>query len=296
MRQIVGVLLLAFVVNGFGSFGQSVSRTYGDIAPSDFVSTQNEASAKSQGAIVLFDVGESYFVQSGYSFNLVLERHIRIKILNNVGLKWANEQIPYYASGSQTEVVKGLTAVTYNLEEGDIVSSEFDSTQTFVEKLTNTWYLKKFALPAVRPGSIIEYKYKVVSPFKFNLHDWEFQTEIPTLHSSYQVRLIPFYEYVYILKGPDSTIKPDTTYEKKRSVTFNGIDYSEKVYKFSMMTTRSSSTFSFQQSTEPMAQLRKFFQHGRTSWKSSLTIRTSGNMPMQVECTYMTCANLGLMR
>jgi hypothetical protein len=234
MRLIVGILYLVFVISGFGSFGQSAGRTYGDIAPSDFVRTENEESAKSQGAIVLFDVGESYFVQSGYSFNLVLERHIRIKILNNVGLKWADEQIPYYASGSQTEVVKGLTAVTYNLEEGDIVNSEFDSTQTFVEKLTNTWYLKKFALPAVRPGSIIEYKYKVISPFKFNLHDWEFQTEIPTLFSSYQVRLIPFYEYVYILKGPESTIKPDTTYEKKRSVTFNGIDYGEKVYKFSM--------------------------------------------------------------
>jgi len=44
---------------------------------------------------------------------------------------------------------------------------------------------KKFAFPNVREGSIIEYKYTMVSPYIFQLDDWKFQYEIPVKWSEF---------------------------------------------------------------------------------------------------------------
>ena len=66
----------------------------------------------------------------------------------------------------------------------------------YEEKINDNWFQKKFVFPNVKSGSIIEYEYEIVSPFKFNLVDWEFQSELPTLYSEYKVFMVPFYEYV----------------------------------------------------------------------------------------------------
>ena len=63
--------------------------------------------------------------------------------------------------------------------------------------------VKKFAMPNVQVGSIIEYKYSIETPYKFNLKDWEFQRKIPTIYSEYTVRMVPFYEYTYLMQGVD---------------------------------------------------------------------------------------------
>ncbi|UII26917.1 DUF3858 domain-containing protein [Fulvivirga maritima] len=61
--------------------------------------------------------------------------------------------------------------------------------------------MKKFAFPDVKVGTVIEYQYELETPFHFNLPDWEFQDEIPTVYSRYTVKMVPFYEYIYIAQG-----------------------------------------------------------------------------------------------
>ncbi len=76
-----------------------------------------------------------------------------------------------------------------------------DNSTIFEEKVNDHWRVKKFALPDVKEGSVIEYKYKIISPYFFNLHDWDFQQRIPVIYSEYTTAMIPFYEYTYIFQG-----------------------------------------------------------------------------------------------
>ena len=157
------------------------------------------------GAVVLFDIGETKFVDSEGGYDIRFTKHKRIKIFNKSGFESAEVSIPFYVDGSgKTEYVKSIKAVTYNLEEGKLVRQELDPSTIYVEKVSQKWRVKKFVFPNIQEGSIIEYQYVLETPFHFNLPDWTFQDVIPTLYSEYEVRMIPFYEYVYTVQGSPS--------------------------------------------------------------------------------------------
>src|SRR5690606_35832886 len=90
---------------------------------------------------------------------------------------------------------------TYNLENGSLTKNPLELSNVFTEKVNQYWDVKKFALPNVKKGSVIEYKYSVSSQNKFNFRDWEFQWRIPVIYSEYVAKMIPFYEYTFIFQG-----------------------------------------------------------------------------------------------
>jgi hypothetical protein len=65
----------------------------------------------------------------------VFERHIRIKIFSEAGVRWAEQSIPFYRNGAQMEVVTQLEGNTYNFENGQIIRTPLDVKTTFEEKL-----------------------------------------------------------------------------------------------------------------------------------------------------------------
>ncbi|MEL6559865.1 MAG: DUF3857 domain-containing protein [Bacteroidota bacterium] len=169
-------------------------------------------------AVVLFDIGKTRFVKSGLGYDIRFTRHKRIKILKSSGVDHAEVSIPFYFQDiNKTEYIENLKAYTYNLIDGNVRGNRVSITAVFEEQINKNWKVKKFAFPDVQEGSIVEFKYDLVSPFKFNLPDWDFQSDIPTLYSEYEVRTIPFYEYVYITSGIQefdsvSNVKSDKSY------------------------------------------------------------------------------------
>lgn len=73
------------------------------------------------------------------------------------------------------------------------------------------------------------------SQYHFNFRDWEFQWDIPVLYSEYEARLIPFYEYSWLVQG---TQKLDVyeNYEDKEQLPrqFSNIEYRDMVYRFGL--------------------------------------------------------------
>ena len=69
---------------------------------------------KTAGAVVLFDKGDSRFVRTENSFQVLYERVTRIKILSNAGIEWAKVEIPFYQSKNIFEKVIELKATAYN--------------------------------------------------------------------------------------------------------------------------------------------------------------------------------------
>ncbi len=176
--------------------------TFGAVSDVDMNMIRYEAEPEAE-AVVLFDVGESIFVDTqDNGYNIRFTRTKRIKILTRSGINQASVSIPFYVEKpSQTEKVVSIEAYTYNREDRRTLRKQLDQSTVFEEQISNRWKAKKFVFPDVKEGSVIEFRYTVETPFHFNLPDWNFQDHIPTVYSEYTVRMIPFYEYVYLAQG-----------------------------------------------------------------------------------------------
>jgi len=245
-RKMLVLLLMLFV----GLIAQSQNRNYfkdfGVIAPSEL--SMNTCSFEANAdAIVLFDVGKSSFERMDDNFDVVFKRITRIKILTEAGLQHANVEIPYYQEGEIYEQIKDIRARTYEVEDGKIVNvSELDLSTCYDEKFSENWKVKKFAMPNVKAGSIIEYTYSLYSQYHFNLRDWEFQWDIPVLYSEYETRMIPFFDYTYLIQGRNK-LDLFENYEDKVSLPrqFSSIEYRDMVYRFGLKNVPSFSSEEF---------------------------------------------------
>ena len=179
---------------------QNFSQEFGKIAK-DELELSVYSKDKEAEALVLFDKARSYFSETHNNYEVIFERSTRVKILKESGLKWAEVEIPIYQEGGIFEQVYDIEAYTYNYNNGILNKIPLDLTSVYTEKLNNLWSLKKFALPGVKEGSVIEYRYKIRSEYKFNLRDWDFQWRIPVVYSEYRVDMIPFYEFTWLLQG-----------------------------------------------------------------------------------------------
>jgi hypothetical protein len=174
---------------------------YGKITPADFnvVSTVIDSGTN---AVVISDIGSSEFIGNTKGwFSLEFKKHTRIKILNKNGFDAATVSIHLYSNGTETEKVNDLRAVTYNLENGTVVATKLENKSVFENRLSKNRVEKKFTLPSLKEGAIIEYTYTIQSDFIFNLQPWEFQSEYPCLLSKYEVSIPDFFGYVTLTQG-----------------------------------------------------------------------------------------------
>jgi len=219
--------------------GQNFLKEFGKIAKDEIELTEY-ALDKDAEAVVLFDIAKSYFVKTSNTFDVVFERTTRIKVLSESGIKWAEVEIPFYHEGNIYEKVYDIEASSYNFENGRLNKSTYDASNTYDEKKNEYWNIKKFAIPNVKVGSVIEFRYKINSQYKFNFRDWEFQWRIPVVYSEYEAKMIPFYEYTFILQGA-SKFDIYESYEDKgiprhfgSPGAYGDNSYHDMVYKFGM--------------------------------------------------------------
>ncbi len=104
------------------------------------------------------------------------EYHYRIKIFNKEGLNYANIKLRYPLS-QRFVGIKKLEAQTYNLDDaGNIVVTKMDKGSVYEKKESARMAQKIFSMPAVKEGSVIEYKYTMDN---LTSSAWYFQDRIP---------------------------------------------------------------------------------------------------------------------
>jgi transglutaminase-like putative cysteine protease len=227
------ICLILIMSSQVSMFAQTLSTDYNKISKEE-ADLAYYAPDKSAEAVVLFDIGKSYFLDYDNNFKVVLERSTRIKIFSESGLKWAEVEIPFYHEGQIYEDVYDIEGTTYNNENGIFKATYFNVATSHNEKINEFWTVKKFALPDVKPGSIIQYRYKLSSQYKMNLRNWNFQSRIPTIYSEYQVSMIPFYEYVWLLQGANKFDSQTSNKATGIERTFGPVTYQDQVYKYIM--------------------------------------------------------------
>jgi len=148
-------------------------------------------------AIYLLNAGEIKITRS----HVFIKKHIRIKILSEAGLKYADITLPYYSKNGYERILN-IQAQTINVTPGNETNVyEVDKRNIFTSHVSGDWREKRFVFPNVRVGSIIEYEYKIVSDNFLYLNRWEFQKELPTLYSQLKVQLPEKLDYQVLLQG-----------------------------------------------------------------------------------------------
>src|SRR5258705_1144063 len=119
---------------------------------------------KDAEAVVLLD--EAYSDWSD-NYQLVTTRRIRIKILNQRGIDRGNITIPFY-SKDDFEFIKNIEG--YSFYENSLFT--LNKKSIYTEKVNDRYSNMKFALPNVKVGSIVEYKYESVMKNFGGLDEW----------------------------------------------------------------------------------------------------------------------------
>lgn len=157
---------------------------YGQISVEQLAAT-GYARDSSANAVMLREFGDAY-ISSAEDRGLVFHHHYLIKILKTGGLNKANITIPLRQGDTKQQQLLSIKASAYNLVNGSIEETPVNTRNIFTEKSNKYWNEKKITIPNVRVGSIIEVEYTIDDPFfYYNFHTWEFQSDIPKVHSEY---------------------------------------------------------------------------------------------------------------
>lgn len=224
---------LFLICSTFICFGQELSNEYGIVVPSDFTYTYDKA--PNAAALILFDKGEGHFethVDRGREF--VLKRQKRIKIVKKGGLHQANIEIKYYKNKNNIERVEGIVGMTYTFENGVLTRTPLKTEEIIEVKINDHEFVKKFAMPKVKEGSLIEYSYLLRSPFITKIDDWYFQDFIPTRSSTFKITLPYSLNYAVIFQEIDSLTTNKKKKEKSQYKWKHGEDYSDVTYLFGL--------------------------------------------------------------
>ena len=152
---------------------------------------------KEAEAVYLLHEGISSYNEQ---YNLITEHHVRIKILKEKGLEYANVTIPFY-SDRDFEFISKIEGVVINYDEqGNRSDQRLDKKSIYSKKTTKYHSEISFAFPSVKAGSIIEYEYRSTMKHYGGLDDWTFQEDLPVMKSTYSLSIIPNHEFSYLFK------------------------------------------------------------------------------------------------
>ncbi len=152
-------------------------------------------------AVVLYDFGTTRFEYGPTGFVLVTERLTRIKVLKKAGYDVATVEVGLYHRDKAEEKLSNLRGFTYNMVGGKLEKTKLETGTAFTEERSKHVRVRKFTLPAVREGAVIEYAYSVTSDFFQNFQDWTFQREYPTRWSEFRAIIPEYFDYKLLLQG-----------------------------------------------------------------------------------------------
>ena len=160
-------------------------------------------------AVVLYEKGDIFFVVKDNTPLLVKKYHVKTKILKEEGFEHANISIPLVGTKESHEDVGDIEAITHN----GSLRSRVQRTDMYPTNSPSGIVELKFTFPNVKVGSILEYKYTLVSPFIFKLDGWDFQSSIPKLYSEFNASIPNNYVYNRTLVGDQELCTNQVRYE-----------------------------------------------------------------------------------
>lgn len=152
----------------------------------------------SANAVILYKKRRSTFeYNQTEGWLLVTKIHQRTKFYTKDGFDYATKSISLFSRGGESELIT-IKATTYNLEGSKIVKTKLKGKDIFDEKINKYWKNKKFTMPNIKPGSIIEWEYTIRSPYFSRLDDMVFQHQIPVKHLDLKISIPEYFKFKYL--------------------------------------------------------------------------------------------------
>ncbi len=171
---------------------------FGKPTKEDFAYTGFEGEPSATG-VILYESGNYYAatIVRRTAVRLVKEVYRKIKVLDAKNFDYSSVEIQYYDGNGFGEEIIDYKAVTHNGKKQDVVEKD-----AFYEiQISRAEKALAFTFPNIQDGSILEYKFTIVSPYFFSLDGWEFQHELPTVYSKFQTVLPINFRYNKIFYG-----------------------------------------------------------------------------------------------
>lgn len=186
-----------FLLFSLLSFGvlQAQDYRFGKVSEEEVLQKQHPKFKDANAAILFREHKVYYDLQKSAGLHLITEVHERIKIYNKEGFDWANKTISVYKNGNEKEEVSHLKAYTYNIVDGKLVDEKLRNNGIFEEEASKYKEKTKFTMPAVTEGSVIEYRYKIRSPFATSIEDVPLQFEIPVNRLEAELKIPEFFGF-----------------------------------------------------------------------------------------------------
>ena len=214
-KQLSSHMLLLFIFSINLTFSQDVK--FGKVSKEELQEKYYALDSSANAAIIYKKRRTHYEYSDEYGWRLITKIHERVKIYNKQGNDWASKSIRLYKDGN-TETVT-IKAYTYNLNNGKVEKTKLNKENIFTENTSEYWNRKKFTMPNLKNGSIVEWEYKITSPYAFNIHDMAFQYKIPLKYIDTEIRIPEF----FVFKQRPNTYFPIAIEQstKSRGLNFN---------------------------------------------------------------------------
>ncbi len=157
------LIIFALIISGVFIFGQYKFLDVPKLDIKDVSSAQYDKNP-SEAAEVLY---RSYHYWIEYNGQMNIDVISRVKIYKkDQAEKFLNQEIyTYDGKNNNSERISSLKITTYNAENGKIVSTSVDKSSKYKSKESKNYTVTKFAFENVKDGSVVEFKYTVLSPF-----------------------------------------------------------------------------------------------------------------------------------
>ena len=168
---------------------QQFSFEYGKVTKDELMMTHYDLDSTAAAVVIYKSYDLQYpFNTSKNSFSTMeLQVSVKIKILDEDGLKYADIRIPYRHTFVN---VNKIEASTYNLVGEKIIETKIKKSDIQDVRI-DEWYNEfTLTMPNVKVGSIIEYRYIASSGSSILVDNMTLQSEIPTVYATVKSSII----------------------------------------------------------------------------------------------------------
>lgn len=195
MKKLI-LALISLITLSFSSKTLAQEVKYGKVSKEE-LQEKSYPLDSSANAAVLYQKRRTHYEYSGNEgWILITKVHQRIKLYNKDGFDWATKKIRLYngKNGDERISVKGNT---YNIVDNKIEKTKLKKNGIFDEDISENWRRKKFTMPNIKAGTVVEWEYTVRSPYYSNIDDMVFQYEIPVKYVESKVVIPEYFKFKY---------------------------------------------------------------------------------------------------
>ncbi len=199
MIQTRTTLLLVLLTMAFSANAQNFK--FGKVSDAELRETFNPNDSSAAATVLYRSKSVRFNYAQGAGFTIITDVFERIKIYNKAGFDYATISQMLYRNDSDAESISGLKAYTYSLVNGKVEKSKMEKSAVFTTELSKYRNEEKFTLPNIKEGSVIEYEYKIISPFYYSIDEIVLQYDIPIKKQEITIATPEYFNFKTSMKG-----------------------------------------------------------------------------------------------